>query len=55
MPKYVITATEITNYTATIEAFSQEEAMELARKSDKTMFENNGYEFTVDYADKVTE
>jgi hypothetical protein len=54
MPKFDITATKVTNFTATIEASSEEEAQAIADEMSISEFFNCGGEFTIDYIEENT-
>ena len=53
MAKYEITATRIVNYSLTVEANSEAEAMEIADQTNPAEFGEVGHEFTIDYADEI--
>jgi hypothetical protein len=53
MAKYEITATRIVNYSLTVEANSEAEALEIADQTDPAEFGEVGHEFTIDYAEDL--
>jgi hypothetical protein len=53
MAKYEITATRIVNYSLTVEANSEGEAIEYAQTLDIDDFDKVGGEFTIDYAEDL--
>jgi len=53
MAKYEITATQIENYTLTVEANSEDEAIAYAETLDIDDFSASGCEFTIDYAQEI--
>lgn len=52
MNRYLITATQVTNYELEVEADTPEQAMDFAEQAIDGWHET-GSEFTVDYADEV--
>lgn len=53
MAKYEITATQIINYSAEVEANSKDEAIAIAEQMRMDEFGECGGEFTIDYADEI--
>lgn len=53
MAKYEITATRIINYSAEVEANSQDEAIAIAEQMSMDEFGEVGHEFTIDYAEDL--
>jgi hypothetical protein len=51
MSKWLITASEIKNYTMLVEAEDRDDALDIARNCEMSEFSHDGGEFTVDYAD----
>lgn len=55
MAKYAITATRIVNFYTEVEADSPDDAVEIAREMREVEFDAIGGEFTIDYAEEISE